>query len=426
MPAFRAPRGTSDILPEDQPYWAFVAEAGARVASRFGYRRIETPTFEPTRLFERGVGDETDIVQKEMYTFEDHAGESLTLRPEGTASVCRSYIQHGMRNLPQPVRLFYDGPMFRYERPQAGRFRQFHQFGVEAIGDPSPEIDAEIIEMGWMFLQELGISDITLRINSLGDPDDRDPYSAALGEYYSQHLESLPKEAQDRLKRAPLRLLDSKDPRLQELAGDAPRSLDYMGEESRAHWERLLSLLDGLKPVYPDLNYVVDHRLVRGLDYYNRTVFEIEPRDAGGQSTLLAGGRYDPLVEILGGDPAPGIGFAAGLERLILGLKEQETPIPETPPIDVVVVRPGDTERERAAQAAAALRARGLSVVVAPARSMRAQLRYADSLSAQYALILGDRELERGKATLKPLDGSGEQSEVALDPAAICEAVTHH
>ncbi|MEX0762329.1 MAG: histidine--tRNA ligase [Dehalococcoidia bacterium] len=421
---FNAPRGTSDILPGDQPLWDHVHRTAERVARQFAYGRIDTPLFETTELFARGVGDETDIVQKEMYSFEDHGGDSITLRPEGTAAVCRAYLEHGMSNLPQPVRLFYNAPMFRYERPQAGRFRQFHQFGIEAIGDPSPQVDVEVIEMGWRFVRELGLSGVTLRINSIGDASDRPRYVKDLKAYYEKHIDSLPKVARDRLERAPLRLLDAKEPECQDLAHDAPKSLDYLSEENARHWEEFLGLLDGLKLVYPDLNYTVDHRLVRGLDYYTRTVFEIEPEDARGQSTLLAGGRYDGLMEKLGGPPTPGIGFAAGLERLILNVQRQEVPVPGPPVLDIVTVHLGEAAQARAAQLAAALRLEGLSVVNAPAgRSMKAQMRYANQASARFALIIGEREIERGVAALKPLDG-GEQVEVPLEASAIAAAVS--
>ncbi|MDP6668020.1 MAG: histidine--tRNA ligase, partial [Dehalococcoidia bacterium] len=269
---FKRPRGTADILPEDQPYWSHVYASARRVAAQFGYNRIDTPTFEDTSLFRRGVGDYTDIVQKEMYSFEDHGGDSITLRPEGTASVCRAYIENGLHNGPQPVRLYYMAPMFRYERPQAGRFRQHNQFGVEAIGDQSPEVDAEIIELGWRYLAELGITDVTLRLNSLGDPEGRADYINDLDKYFLGFADQLPKVDRDRLERAPLRVLDSKARETQILADNAPRSVDYIGGEAKKHWDALLVLLEGMKLVYPEFSFAIDHRLVRGLDYYNRTV----------------------------------------------------------------------------------------------------------------------------------------------------------
>ena len=384
---FKRPRGTADILPDDQPYWSHVYSTAHKVANQFGYRRIDTPTFEDTNLFQRGVGDETDIVQKEMYSFEDHGGDGITLRPEGTASVCRAYIENGLHNSPQPVRMFYMSPMFRYERPQAGRFRQHHQFGCEAIGDQSPKVDAEIIELGWKYIADLGIKNVTLRLNSLGDPEGRTTYLSDLENYFRGVAEQLPKLDRARLDRAPLRVLDSKAKETQTLADAAPKSVDYINGEAKEHWDELLSLLDNLKEVYPDFSYKVDHRLVRGLDYYNRTVFEYEPLDAGGQGTLLAGGRYDPLIGILGGQETPAIGFGSGIERMILELKKQEAKIAPSAGPDIVVVTLGDAA-SAGAKLATALRAANVSTVLAPSRSIKAQMRYANQQNASNVVII--------------------------------------
>ena len=419
---FKRPRGTADILPDDQPYWSHVDSTARKVANQFGYRRIDTPTFEDTSLFQRGVGDETDIVQKEMYSFEDRDGDGITLRPEGTASVCRAYIENGLHNSPQPVRMFYMAPMFRYERPQAGRFRQHHQFGCEAIGDQSPKVDAEIIELGWKYIADLGIKNVTLRLNSLGDPEGRTTYLSDLENYFRGVAEQLPKLDRARLDRAPLRVLDSKAKETQALADAAPKSVDYIKGEAKEHWDELLSLLDNLKEVYPDFSYKVDHRLVRGLDYYNRTVFEYEPLDAGGQGTLLAGGRYDPLIGILGGQETPAIGFGSGIERMILELKKQEAEIAPSAGPDIVVVTLGDAA-SAGAKLATALRAANVSTVLAPSRSMKAQMRYANQQNASNVVIIGDREVENGVASVKNLVQGGDQSEVALDAASIAEHV---
>lgn len=419
---FKRPRGTADILPEDQPYWSHVYATARRVANQFGYRRIDTPTFEDTKLFQRGVGDATDIVQKEMYSFEDHGGDLITLRPEGTASVCRAYIENGLHNEPQPVRMFYMAPMFRYERPQAGRVRQHHQFGCEAIGDQSPEVDAEVIELGWKYIAELGIKNVVLRINSLGDPEGRADYISDLDKYFTERVDQLPKLDKDRLQRAPLRVLDSKAKETQALADAAPKSVDYIGGETKDHWEALLSLLDDLKTVYPDFAYNIDHRLVRGLDYYNRTVFEYEPIDAGGQGTLLAGGRYDPLIGILGGQETPAIGFGSGIERMILEMKKQEVEVEQSRGPDIVVVALGDAG-SAAARLATALRAADVSTVLAPKRSMKAQMRYANNQNASNVVILGDREVENGVASVKSLAAGGDQAEVSLDAASIAQHV---
>lgn len=419
---FKRPRGTADILSEDQPYWSHVYATGRRVAGQFGYSRIDTPTFEDTSLFQRGVGDATDIVQKEMYSFQDQGNNPLTLRPEGTASVCRAYIENGFQSGPQPVRMFYMAPMFRYERPQAGRWRQHHQFGVEAIGDQSPEIDAEVIELGWKYIANLGIHGVKLRVNNLGDPEGRADYISDLDRYFTERIDQLAKIDRDRLQRAPLRVLDSKVEETQQLADNAPKSIDYIGGETKDHWEALLMLLDNLKTTYPEFSYDVDHRLVRGLDYYNRTVFEYEPSDARSQGTLLAGGRYDPLIGILGGQETPGIGFGSGIERMILEMKKQEVMVAQPTGPEIVVVALGDAG-VAAAGLATALRAVDISTVLAPKRSMKAQMRYANNQNAANVVILGDREVENGVASVKSLTEGGDQSEVSLDAAAIAAHV---
>lgn len=419
---FKRPRGTADILPEDQPHWSHVVVAAQKIAAQFGYQRIDTPSFEDTKLFQRGVGDATDIVQKEMYSFEDHGGDPLTLRPEGTASVCRAYIENGLHNGPQPIRMYYMAPMFRYERPQAGRVRQHHQFGVEAIGDQSPEIDAEVIELGWKYISELGIKGVKLRLNNLGDPEGRADYISDLDRYFTERADQLPKIDRDRLQRAPLRVLDSKVPETQTLANDAPKSTDYIGGETKDHWDSLLTLLDNMKSVYHEFSYDIDHRLVRGLDYYNRTVFEYEPSDAGSQGTLLAGGRYDPLIGILGGQETPGIGFGSGIERMILEMKKQEVRVEQPSGPDVVVISLGIVGAA-AAGLATGLRAFNISTVLAPKRSMKAQMRFANNLRAANVVILGDREIEQGVASVKTLRDGGGQSEVALDASAIAKHV---
>ena len=418
------PRGLADILPENQNLWNTVRATAVQTARQFGYHQIDTPVFEHTGLFRRGVGDETDIVQKEMYSFDDLGGESLTLRPEGTAPVCRSYIEHGMHNLPQPVRLFYIAPMFRYDRPQAGRYRQHHQFGCEAIGDPSPIVDAEIIEIGLRYITALGLSDVSVRINSIGDPESRVGYTNDLRSHYVKYANDLPKVDRDRLERAPLRLLDSKEPATRKLSSDAPKSLDYLSDEAQQHWETLLALLDGLKIAYPQFNYHIDHTLVRGLDYYNRTVFEFEPSAEGSQTSLFGGGRYDPLIGILGGNPTPGVGFGSGIERIILEIQRQESLDLEAPAANAVMVHIGEDATRRASSLAAELRNHGLSVLMAPAgKSMRAQMRYANRANANYAVIIGNREIEQGVAAVKPLQSEGDQDLVTLDAQSIAKSI---
>ncbi len=289
---YQAPRGTFDILPEEQPYWRYVEQKAADICRRYGYQRIDTPTFEDTRLFARSVGEGTDIVEKQMYTCEDRGGSLITLRPEGTASVCRAYLEHGFQNRPQPVKLFYFAPIFRYERPQAGRYREHHQFGCEAIGEADATLDAEVIDMAWKLFLSLGISRLSLQLNSIGCRRCRPAYVAALKEYYAAHAQELCPDCRGRLDRSPLRLLDCKKSTCQPVAEKAPRSVDHLCAECQEHFSRLQKYLNLL-----NLPFVINHRLVRGLDYYTRTVFEIQPEVEGAQSTLGGGGRYDDLIQ---------------------------------------------------------------------------------------------------------------------------------
>ena len=404
----QAPRGTSDVLPGQQRYWSFVSGTLADAARSFGYARIDTPIFEDTRLFIRTVGEETDIVQKEMYTFDDRGGSSLTLRPEGTAAVCRAYLEHGLHNQPQPFRCYYLCPMFRYDRPQAGRYRQFHQFGVEAIGDGAATVDLEVVQLAMSGMERLGLGGMTLVLNNIGDAADRPRYIDALREHFAPHRASLRHDDQRRFETSPLRLLDSK-----ELAGEAfldaaPRSTDFLGPEAQAHWDELLAHLDAV-----GLPYRLDHRLVRGLDYYTRTVFEIHPAASGAQSAVCAGGRYDGLIAQLGGKPTPGIGFAAGIERMILNLQEQGAEPPDDGPRPYVVAYRGPAARTAAVRLATDIRDAGGQAVLAPDRSLKAQLRYASSIGAPAVLLLGDAELERGVVALRDMT-AGEQRELPL------------
>ncbi|MBI4338149.1 MAG: histidine--tRNA ligase [Chloroflexi bacterium] len=416
---YRTPRGTQDILPAEQAAWRFVQERGHAVAERFGYRRIDTPSFEMAGLFVRSVGAGTDIVEKEMYTFQDRGGEEMTLRAEGTAPVCRAYLEHGMHTLPQPVRLYYICPIFRYERPQAGRFRQHHQFGIEAIGDGDPAVDAEVIELGWRFLTDtaigLGLQRLALIINSIGDRHCRPAYLDALKAYYQSHLDQVCPECRMRFERNPLRMLDCKrtDFACQPIGDAAPKSSEMLCAECASHWEQLRSYLKAL-----DIPFQVDHRLVRGLDYYTRTVFEIEPEGARGQSTLLGGGRYDGLIAELGGKPTPGIGFGSGIERLALNLKAQEIAVPKGSEASTVVAYIGEEAKAEALRLASLLRRRGVGAVLAPAgRALKGQMRYATALGAAYVVILGEEELHKGTVQVKDLR-SGEQREVARDGLA--------
>jgi histidyl-tRNA synthetase len=403
---YQAPRGTSDILPEEQAYWRFIEQRVAQSAQLYGYERIDTPAFEDTKLFSRSVGEDTDIVTKEMYTFEDRGSSSLTLRPEGTASVGRAYIEHGMHNQPQPVKLYYIASIFRYERPQAGRFRQHYQFGYEAIGDGDPALDGEVIDMAWRFFADMGLSRLRLQLNSIGCQQCRPAYVERLKDYYVGHALELCPECQTRLKRNPLRLLDCKQAACQKVAAAAPRSVDFLCEECAEHFNQLKRYLDLLK-----LPFNVDHSLVRGLDYYTRTVFEIQPEAAGSQSTLAGGGRYDDLIEELGGKPTPAIGFAAGMERLILNLKEQNIEIPPLPKPNVFIAFLGDEAKEAATKLAASLRDKGVGVISAMGeKSLKAQLRQANSLGVRYAVIIGEEEVRAGTATLRDMTSAEQKT----------------
>ena len=403
---FQAPRGTSDHLPEEQKYWRFIESKAVEVAARFGFGRIDTPAFEDSNLFIRSVGEGTDIVEKEMYTFDDRGGDSITLRPEGTAPVCRAYLEHGMHNLPQPVRLYYFCPVFRYERPQAGRFRQHHQFGVEVLGDGDPSVDAEVIEVAWDLMTSLGLTDINLLINSVGDPQCRPAYVEKLREYYSGHKEKLCTDCKERLDRNPLRLLDCKGERDHVLGNDAPKSADNLCGDCSEHWNKLLKYLDAMR-----LPYQIDHRMVRGLDYYTRTVFEVQPVDGGGQSTICGGGRYDGLITALGGRDTPGIGFATGLERLTLNLKRSEVSVPEEPKPRYLVANVGDDARIAALELSVRLRRAGVGVILGSGtRGLRGQMRQANALEIPFALILGDDEIEKGEVMVRDMESSAQES----------------
>jgi len=396
---YQAPRGTQDVLPEDEKYWRYVEGTAAKIAEQFGYGLIRTPAFEDTSLFVRGVGESTDIVTKEMYSFEDKGGESLTLRPEGTAPVLRAYLEHGMANRSQPVRLYYLMSMYRYDRPQAGRYREFHQFGCEAIGDGAPMVDAEAILVAWRFFEALGLRDLTVQLNSIGCRACRPAYLAALVRHFTEHQMGLCHDCQRRLEINPLRLLDCKQERCQPAILSAPASVDHLCEECRVHFAETRELLEGLS-----LPLVPNPRLVRGLDYYTRTVFEIWPPVVGGQSSLGGGGRYDGLMEQLGGKPTPAIGFATGLERIILKLKEQGIAVPEVGKPDLYVAHLGDVASVPAFQLANEARRVGLTCVAAVgSRGLKSQMRQANNLGARFAFILGEQEVQDGTVTIRDM-----------------------
>ena len=389
---FYAPRGTQDILPADRPYWRYVTEQMHAVAALFGLQQIDTPIFEEAALFVRGVGEGTDIVDKEMYTFQDKGGNELTLRPEFTAGVMRAYIEHGMHVLPQPVKLYSIGPIFRYERPQAGRYRQHHQFNVEMLGELDPAVDLEVMSVAWTLLTRLGYRGLSFQLNSTGCPVCRPAYRQALIEYFGAYRNRLNEVDLRRLAINPLRLLDSKEEAAQALLDGAPHSSDYLCDECAAHLATLRSYLDAL-----EMPHTINFRLVRGLDYYTKTVFEVWAEGIGAQAAVCGGGRYDKLIEMLGGLPTPGIGFGMGIERVILSLKQQGIQPPPLPAPRVQVSPLGEAARVPALQLVRRLRNAGIAALLAFGnRSLKAQLKAADRAGIAYTLILGEQELAAG------------------------------
>jgi histidyl-tRNA synthetase len=408
--AIQAVRGMNDVLPEAGAAWDFLESTVVDCLRRYGYRPIRMPLVERTELFVRSIGEVTDIVEKEMYTFTDRLnGESLTLRPEGTASCVRAVLEHNLLYA-GPQRLFYAGPMFRHERPQKGRYRQFHQIGVEALGFAGPDIDAELIVMCARIWTALGLSDVSLELNTLGSPEARQRHRARLVAYLEQHHGELDADARRRMHTNPLRVLDSKNPALQTLIESAPRLVDDLDEASLLHFEQVQAILR-----QAGIGFRINLRLVRGLDYYNRTVFEWVTGKLGAQSAVCAGGRYDGLVEQLGGKPAPACGFALGMERLIGLLEAENAPIPSVVP-DLYLVHQGEAAAQWAWTVCERLRSRGLAVVLhCGGGNFKSQLRRADASGARFALVLGDDEAAAGKVSLKPLRHAAAQMLVDVD-----------
>ncbi len=413
-------RGMNDLLPEQSSDWQYIENHLRQVVAAYGYNEIRMPIVEATELFKRSIGEVTDIVEKEMYTFDDRNGDSLTLRPEGTASCVRAAMQHGLLHN-QTQRLWYMGPMFRHERPQRGRYRQFHQIGVETFGFDGPDIDAELIFMSARFLKRLGLSEhTTLQINSLGSKVTRAAYREILVAYLNEHRELLDEDSLRRLESNPLRVLDSKNPQMQAMIQAAPKLVDHLDEESRVHFETLCATLDGT-----GIQYQINPCLVRGLDYYAKTVFEWVTDKLGAQGTVCAGGRFDGLVEQLGGKPTPACGFAAGIERLVELLKEVSTER-STDKVDVYLVMAGDKAVSAGMVLAESLRDHNSSlrlITNCGAGSFKAQMKRADKSGASIALILGDDEIEQGTITLKYLRIKKEQQQVEMAalPALIDE-----
>ena len=406
----RAVKGTNDILPTDSYKWQFVENKMLETARLFGFSEIRVPVFEHTEVFKRSVGDTTDVVQKEMYTFDDKGGRSITLRPELTAGVIRSVLENGLTNGPLPLKVCYVGGCYRYEKPQAGRLREFHQFGIECVGAKSANADAEVISLAKQVLDNIGIQKISLEINSIGCPECRKNYQAALKEYFKNNINTLCETCKDRLERNPMRILDCKSPVCKKLCEDAPVVIDYLCDECEAHFQEVKKHLDAC-----DIKYTVNPHIVRGLDYYTRTVFEFVSGDIGAQSTVCGGGRYDGLIAQMGGQPTASLGFAMGIERLMMVLEAQKTELPKDPACDLYIASMGDNASLKASAICNALRADGFKVQTdICSRGLKAQMKYADKIGALYTLVLGDNELEQGKANLKNML-SGEITEIVLD-----------
>ena len=406
----RSIKGTQDVLPSDTYKWQFVERLFLDTAKLYGFNEIRIPTFEDKSLFIRSVGDTTDVVQKEMYTFTDLGGRELALRPEGTAGINRAVIESGLINEALPVKLCYDISCFRAEKPQAGRFREFHQLGMELFGSHSPAADAEVIAFVSDFFNTLGLTNISLEINSIGCPNCRKNYHAALKEYFEARKADLCDTCLTRLDKNPLRILDCKSPVCKEIAKDAPIGLDYLCDECREHFEGLKKRLDAL-----GIAYIVNPRIVRGLDYYTKTVFEFVSGDIGAQSTVCGGGRYDGLIKSLGGADQPGIGYAMGIERLLMVLEAQGIQIPKPSPCDLYIASMGENASVFAMKLASDLRNEGFAAESdLIGRSLKAQMKYADKIDAKYSMVIGDDELAAGKAKVKNM-ATGETHELDLN-----------
>ncbi|OMP67578.1 histidine--tRNA ligase [Domibacillus epiphyticus] len=412
----KIPRGTQDILPGQSEKWQYIEAIAKDVCRRYHYKEIRTPIFEHTELFKRGVGDTTDIVQKEMYTFEDRGERSLTLRPEGTAAVVRSFVENKMFGHPdQPVKMFYTGPMFRYERPQSGRYRQFVQFGVEAIGSEDPAIDAEVIALVMDIYKSAGLKKLNLVINSLGDAESRNAHREALIAHFEPRIMEFCSDCQTRLAQNPLRILDCKKDRDHELMATAPSILDYLNEESKAYFSKVTGYLDAL-----NISYTIDPKLVRGLDYYNHTAFEVmsEAEGFGAITTLCGGGRYNGLVKDLGGPDSPGIGFAFSIERFIAAMEAERIEWQVDKGLDCYIVALGEEAKDRSVALVHQLRTAGLSADRDyQDRKMKAQLKASDRQNARFTAILGEDELAENRITVKDM-AEGSQENVTLQELA--------
>lgn len=407
--AIQRPKGTQDLLPGTIEQWQYLEETIRSVCREYGYEEIRTPIFEATELFQRGVGQTTDIVKKEMYTFLDKGNRSMTLRPELTASVCRAYVEDKLYGQPQPVKLYYIGPMFRYERPQSGRFRQFHQFGVEVLGADQAIVDAEVISLVWNLYKRLGLKGLEVHVNSVGCPICRARHRELLQEFLANRKGELCNDCQERFERNPLRILDCKNPSCQTVTKGAPTTKDTLCDDCGTHFERVLEILGRAGVVYR-----VNPRLVRGLDYYTKTAFEVMVEEIGAQSAICGGGRYDKLVEEIGGPPTPGIGFAMGIERVLAALQVQDKLPKQEPKLFAMLIALGEKAQTEGFALLTALRSQGMPVGMdLLGRSLKNQLKSANRLGAHYALILGEEELARNVLVIRDLT-LGEQREVSL------------
>ena len=414
----KAPKGTADILPDNSYKWQYAENEIRKLCKDFGVKEIRTPVFEHTELFSRGVGDTTDVVEKEMYTFNDKGDRSITLRPEGTAGAARSFIEHGLFNNPQPTKLFYQISCYRYEKPQAGRMREFHQFGVEYFGTQNYAADAEIIELALMLFTRLGLKDLTLRINSIGCPTCRKAYNDKLKEYLKDNYDSLCETCKSRFERNPMRIIDCKSSICKDIIKDAPRLIDYLCDECSEHFENVKTSLDNM-----DIKYEIDPDIVRGLDYYTKTVFEITADIQSSNTTICGGGRYDGLVEQLGGPATPACGFAIGMERLFLCMDAQGVEITDENAIDVFVGNIGAESVKYAQKLVHNLRLLGISADYDKLdRSVKAQMKQANKLGCKYSFIIGDNEIAEGKVMLKNM-ALGESVEVSLTADDIVKAI---
>ncbi|HZK18497.1 MAG TPA: histidine--tRNA ligase [Clostridia bacterium] len=404
------PRGTNDILPGETEKWQYIEKVFHDVCRRYGYKEMRIPIFEHTELFERGVGDTTDIVEKEMYTFNDRGGRSVTLRPEGTASAVRAYLDGKLFAVPQPVKMYYIGPMFRYDRPQAGRYRQFHQVGVEAFGAESPAIDIEVVALFMDYFRELGLTELELMLNSVGCPKCRKVLRDRLQDYFRSHLSSLCENCRSRFDRNPLRILDCKEAKCREVSSDAPTLFDSLCDRCLNHFKIVREGLDEL-----GVPYTLNPSLVRGLDYYTNTAFEVVVHGIGAQSSIGGGGRYDGLVELIGKRDIPGIGFAIGMERVLLAMEKQGVGFPSVHGFDVYVATIGKGTETYALKLTDSLRKAGLSAERdVMGRSLRAQMKYASKMAARYTVIVGDEELAREQVIIRCMD-TGKQEDVHIE-----------